>query len=182
MAAIEDLYRLEIALEDMNFEWTLVQMRNSLKYWYEGRSIREMSVLLKRPLEELLLLIVDFAKKRILPHRSNGLGPCEAILISKKDFELKKKRIRELLEDGPVYIVFLESNFLWYESEIKQFQCMWEKGESIVDISESFMREIEEVLFLTIHSAKQGLIAPRESGLLGKEASEHERKRQGIYF
>ncbi|ALC80424.1 hypothetical protein [Bacillus gobiensis] len=182
MAAIEALDRLEIALEDTNFEWSLVQMRKTLTYWYEGRSIREMSELLIRPLEELLLLIVDFAKQRILPHRSNGLGPCEAIWISKNDFELKNKRIRELLKDGPVYIVFLESNFLWYEYEIKQFQCMWDKGESIVDISESFMREIEEVLFLTIHSAKQGLIDPRESGLLGKEASDRERKCQGIYF
>jgi hypothetical protein len=183
MAAVDVLDRIEIALEDVNFEWSIVQLRKVLTYWFEGRSIRDMSELLKRSMDELILLIVDLAKKRILPHRSNGLGPCEAISISKDKFALKEKRIREeLLEDGPVYVVFQEKNFIWYEYEIKHFLTMWEEDESIIKIAEFFRREIEEVLFLVLNSAKEDLIVPRHSGLLGKEASERERKRHRINF
>lgn len=34
IAALAD--RLEIALVDLNFEWSLVQMRQVVDYWYDG--------------------------------------------------------------------------------------------------------------------------------------------------
>nr|WGE08321.1 hypothetical protein P5658_08105 [Bacillus subtilis] len=50
--------RLEIALTDLNFEWSLVQMRQVVDYWYDGKSIYDMAELLNRKPDEIILLIV----------------------------------------------------------------------------------------------------------------------------
>ncbi|TWJ56199.1 hypothetical protein CHCC5023_1536 [Bacillus paralicheniformis] len=89
----------------------------------------------------------------------------------------KKNAVRQLFCESPVYIPFLENNFIWYEQELYKFRDLWNRGESIIKIAKSFKREIEELLFLIIDQGNKGMIQPRNGGLLGEEASEQEKRR-----
>ncbi|UHH06544.1 hypothetical protein LUM37_18545 [Bacillus subtilis] len=80
--------RLEIALVDLNFEWSLVQMRQVVDYWYDGKSIYDMVELLNIKPDEIILLIVDFGRGRILPPRPYGLNANKKISIRKQLLEV----------------------------------------------------------------------------------------------
>ncbi|WP_258729602.1 hypothetical protein [Bacillus atrophaeus] len=172
--------RLEFVLENMNFEWSIVQLRQVIDYWFEGKSIYDMSDLLKREIDELVILIVDMAKRRILLERPRGLRACGNIAITDKEMALKKSRVRHLFEDSPVYIPFIESNLLWYERDLIQFRKLWSEGQSIVEIAEYFGRNIEEIMFPILDQCRKELIEPREGGLLGKEATADDLIRQSF--
>nr|WEY97706.1 hypothetical protein P5641_08065 [Bacillus subtilis]WEY99816.1 hypothetical protein P5634_19200 [Bacillus subtilis]WGE05063.1 hypothetical protein P5640_23405 [Bacillus subtilis] len=60
--------RLEIALTDLNFEWSLVQMRQVVDYWYDGKSIYDMAELLNRKPDEIILLIVTLQEAACSRH------------------------------------------------------------------------------------------------------------------
>ncbi|MEC1268973.1 hypothetical protein P9C27_10550 [Bacillus vallismortis] len=180
VAALVD--RLEIALVDFNFEWSLVQMRQVVDYWYDGKSIYDMAELLNRKPDEIILLIVDFARGRVLPPRPYGLNANNRIFISKKHLRDKKDNLRRFVQDSPVYIPFIEKNFVWNDWEIKRFRDMWEADDSIIWISKQLNRDIDEVLFLIIDQAGKGFIDPRKNGLLGKDATEHDLIRQRLPF
>ncbi|MCX4077529.1 hypothetical protein OQZ55_15130 [Bacillus subtilis] len=174
--------RLEIALVDLNFEWSLVQMRQVVDYWYDGKSIYDMAELLNRKPDEIILLIVDFGRGRILPPRPYGLNANKKISIRKKLMEEKKKSLSRFLKDGPVYIPFLEKNFVWNDWGVKRFREMWGANESIICISKQLNRDIDEVLFLVMDQANRDFIQPRMNGLLGKDATEHDLIRQRLPF
>lgn len=174
--------RLEIALTDLNFEWSLVQMRQVVDYWYDGKSIYDMAELLNREPDEIILLIVDFARGRVLPPRPYGLNANKRISIKRTHLKCKKDNLRRFVQDSPVYIPFIEKNFVWNDSEIKRFREMWEANESIICISEELNRDIDEVLFLVMDQASRDFIQPRRNGLLGKDATEHDLIRQRLPF
>lgn len=100
--------RLEIALTDLNFEWSLVQMRQVVDYWYDGKSIYDMAELLNRKPDEIILLIVDFARGRVLPPRPYGLNANKRISIKRTHLKGKKDNLRRFVQDSPVYIPFIE--------------------------------------------------------------------------
>ncbi|MFZ4847404.1 hypothetical protein ACOYX7_17260 [Enterococcus casseliflavus] len=174
--------RLEIALTDLNFEWSLVQMRQVVDYWYDGKSIYDMAELLNRKPDEIILLIVDFARGRVLPPRPYGLNANKRISIKRMHLRSKKENLRRFVQDSPVYIPFIEKNFVWNDSEIKRFREKWAANESIICISEEFNRDIDEVLFLVMDQAGRDFIQPRRNGLLGKDATEHDLIRQRLPF
>lgn len=168
--------RIEIAIENLNYEWSFVQLCKLIDYWYDGKSLYDAAELLKRKPDEVLLLIIDFAKRRVLPHRPYGIGPNARIWISPKMMKDKKNGVRQLFHESPVYIPFIESNFLWYDQEIHKFRALWDRGQSIIKIAKYFKREIEEVLFLVIDQGNKEMIQPRIGGLLGEEATENEKR------
>ncbi|KMM58271.1 hypothetical protein ACH95_14155 [Bacillus glycinifermentans] len=174
MAARAD--RLEIALDNLNYEWSYVQLCKVIDYWYDGKSLYDAADLLNRNPDELLILIVDLAKRTILPHRRNGIGPNERICIFPSRMKAKKNGLRQLFVDSPVYIPFLDNNFIWYNSDILKFRVLWNNGQSIIKMAKVFKREIEEVLFLVIDQGNKEMIRPRNGGLLGAEASENEKR------
>ncbi|WGD88781.2 hypothetical protein P5611_011815 [Bacillus subtilis] len=174
--------RFELALEDMNYEWSMVQLKKVVQYWHDGKSILDMSELLNRDSDEIILLVMDFARKNILPARKNGLRANKRIRISEKTMKEKMIRLRYLFEESPVYIPFQELNFMFYDSEIRLFRELWAANESYLNIAKELKRNEDETLFLIIDQAKKDLIEPRESGLLGKEASEDERNKQKLPF
>ncbi|MCY9225540.1 hypothetical protein MOF11_10825 [Bacillus haynesii] len=169
--------RLEIALDNLNYEWSYVQLCKLIDYWYDGKSLYDASDLLRRKPDELLILIVDLAKRRILPHRPYGIAANPRIWIGPQRMITKKNGVRQLFIESPVYIPFLENNFIWYEQELYKFKDLWNRGQSIIKIAKSFKREIEELLFLVIDQGNKGMIQPRNGGLLGEEASEQEKRR-----
>ncbi|MCY8025693.1 hypothetical protein [Bacillus sonorensis] len=169
--------RLEIALDSLNYEWSYVQLCKLIDYWYDGKSLYDAADLLKRNPDELLILIVDLAKRRILPHRPYGIGPNARIWISPKMMKEKKNGVRQLFRESPVYISFIENNFLWYDQEIHKFRALWNQGQSIIKMAKIFKREIEEVLFLVIDQGNKEMIRPRNGGLLGEDATENEKRR-----
>ncbi|WP_278182405.1 hypothetical protein [Bacillus velezensis] len=57
----------ELALEDMNYEWSMVQLKKVVQYWHDGKSILDMSELLNRDSDEIILLVMDFARKISCP-------------------------------------------------------------------------------------------------------------------
>nr|MDH3082516.1 helix-turn-helix domain containing protein [Bacillus subtilis] len=71
---------------------------------------------------------------------------------------------------------------MFYDSEIRLFRELWAANESYLNIAKELKRNEDETLFLIIDQAKKDLIEPRESGLLGKEASEDERNKQKLPF
>ncbi|MDK4204415.1 hypothetical protein [Bacillus velezensis] len=156
--------RFELALEDMNYEWSMVQLKKVVQYWHDGKSILDMSELLNRDSDEIILLVMDFARKNILPARKNGLRANNRIRISEKTMKEKMDRLRYLFEESPVYIPFQELNFMFYDSEIRHFRELWAANESYLNIAKELKRNEDETLFLIIDQAKRDLIEPRESG------------------
>ncbi|TWM97925.1 hypothetical protein [Bacillus licheniformis] len=168
--------RLEIALDNLNYEWSYVQLCKLIDYWYDGKSLFDAADLLKRKPDEVMIIIVDFAKRRILPRRPYGIGPNARIWISPQMMKVKKNGLRKLFSESPVYIPFIENNFIWYSREILKFRALWNQGQSIIKMAKTFKREIEEVLFLVIDQGNKEMIHPRNGGLLGEEASEKEKR------
>ncbi len=66
MSQMVNAERFELALENMNYEWSMVQLQKVVQYWHDGKSILDMSELLNRDSDEIILLVMDFARKNIL--------------------------------------------------------------------------------------------------------------------
>ncbi|MFJ5965160.1 hypothetical protein [Bacillus sp. NPDC093026] len=166
-----------IILEDFNFEWTIVALKRFLDYWYEGRSVDEMAELFNRPSEEVLLLMIDFSKRGKIKERPNGVGANDPMYIKKSVMSSKKRELRKLFEDQPVYYACPNSDFIWDEKDIILFRQMWQDHEPIRHIANRLARKIDDILLLIIDQAELGKIEPRKGGALGKEYKQHEKKK-----
>ncbi|OLP66047.1 hypothetical protein BACPU_11340 [Bacillus pumilus] len=165
-----------IILDHVNFEWTIVGLKRFLDYWYEGRSLREMSELFRRPEEEVLLLMIDFSKRLKIKERPNGVGANDPMYIKKGVMSAKKRELRKLFEDQPVYYACPQSDFIWEEKDIIAFRQMWKDHEPIRHIANRLARNVDEVLFLIIDQAELGVIEPRKGGAFGKEYKREKKK------
>lgn len=168
-----------IILEDFNFEWTIVGLKRFLDYWYEGRSLSEMAELFRRPEEEVLMLMIDFSKRGKIKERPNGVGANDPMYIKKSVMMAKKRELRKLFEDQPVYYACPSSDFIWCEKDIISFRKMWQEHEPIRHIANRLARNVDEILLLIIDQAELGKIEPRKGGALGKEYK-HEKKKHPV--
>lgn len=71
-------------------------------------------------------------------------------------------------ERRKTYIACEEMDFTWCESEVREFDRMWDGGLGIEDIAKSFGRDTDEVAVLAIDRARQGKIGPRKYGVFGR--------------
>ncbi|MGX9291037.1 hypothetical protein ACSLGF_07385 [Bacillus sp. A015] len=168
-----------IILDHVNFEWTIVGLKRFLDYWYEGRSIEEMAELFNRPSEEVLLLMIDFSKRGKIKERPNGVGANDPMYIKKSVMSAKKRELRKLFEDQPVYYACPHSDFIWCEKDIMAFRKMWQDHEPIRHIANRLARKADDVMLLIIDQAELGEISPRKGGALGKEYK-HEKKKNPV--
>ena len=66
---------LYIACEDMDFSWYTEEIKYVIGGWEEGLNIYEIAEELKRDPDEVLLLLIDLAKKeKILPRKDGIYG------------------------------------------------------------------------------------------------------------
>jgi len=165
-----------IILEDFNFEWTIVGLKRFLDYWYEGRSLSEMAELFRRPEEEVLMLMIDFSKRGKIKERPNGVGANEPMYIKKSVMMAKKRELRKLFEDQPVYYTCPSSDFIWDEKDIILFREMWQNHEPIRHIANRLARNVDDILLLIIDQAELGKIKQRKGGVFGKEDKQREEK------
>ncbi|WP_226570307.1 hypothetical protein [Bacillus stratosphericus] len=165
-----------IILDHVNFEWTIVGLKHFLDYWYEGRSLNEMAELFNRPAEEVLLLMIDFSKRGKIKERPNGVGANDQMYIKKSVMSSKKRELRKLFEEQPVYYACPHSDFIWCETDITAFQKMWEDHEPIRHIANRLARKVDDILLLIIDQAELGKIEPRKGGAFGKENKHEEKK------
>lgn len=166
-----------IILEHVNFEWTIVGLKRFLDYWYEGRSLSEMAELFRRPEEEVLILMIDFSKRGKIKERPNGVGANEPMYIKKSAMSYKKRDLRKLFEDHPVYYVCPSSDFIWDEKDIILFREMWQNHEPIRDIANRLARNVDEILLLIMDQAELGKIRQRKGGVFGKGDKQREEKK-----
>lgn len=169
-----------IILDHVNFEWTIVGLKRFLDYWYEGRSIEEMAELFNRPSEEVLILLIDFSKRGKIKERPNGIGANESMYIKKSTMSYKKRDLRRLFEEQPVYYACPKNDFIWCERDIKAFWKMWQDHESVRHIANRLARKVDDVMLLIIDQAELGKIEPRKGGALGKEYKQHEKKKHSV--
>lgn len=169
-----------IILEHVNFEWTIVGLKRFLDYWYEGRSLSEMAELFRRPEEEVLILMIDFSKRGKIKERPNGVGANEPMYIKKSVMMAKKRELRKLFKDQPVYYACPSSDFIWCEKDIISFRKMWQDHEPIRHIANRLARNVEDILLLIIDQGDQGKIEPRKGGVLGKGDKQHEKKKHPV--
>ncbi|WP_395893982.1 hypothetical protein ACH2FV_13120 [Bacillus safensis subsp. safensis] len=167
-----------IILNHVNFEWTIVGLKRFLDYWYEGRSIEEMAELFNRPSEEVLLLMIDFSKRGKIKERPNGVGVNEPIYIKKSAMSYKKRDLRRLFEQQPVYYACPHSDFIWDEKDIILFRQMWQDHEPIRHIANRLARNVDDILLLIIDQAELGKIEPRKGGIFGKGDKLREEKKR----
>lgn len=57
-------------------------------------------------------------------------------------------------------------DFYWDESELKELNKLWNIGMSILEMSEHFERDTDEVIVALIHLARTDKIKQRKGGLL----------------
>ncbi|MHC2450293.1 uncharacterized protein (DUF952 family) [Bacillus altitudinis] len=165
-----------IILEDFNFEWTIVGLKRFLDYWHEGRSVVEMAELFNRKAEEVLLLMIDFSKRGKIKERPNGVWANDPMYIKKSVMMAKKRELRKLFEDQPVYYACPHSDFIWDEKDIIAFRQMWQNHEPVRHIANRLARNVDDILLLIIDQAELGKIEPRKGGVFGKEDKQREEK------
>jgi hypothetical protein len=62
-----------IALEDLNFAWLEEEIVTVIQMWSEGRPIWDIADALKRPQEEVLILLIDMSMKGGIKERIGGV-------------------------------------------------------------------------------------------------------------
>ena len=62
-----------IALEDLNFAWLEEEIVTVIQMWSEGRPIWDIADALKRPQEEVLILLIDLGMKGGIKERIGGV-------------------------------------------------------------------------------------------------------------
>jgi hypothetical protein len=62
-----------IALEDLNFAWLEEEIVTVIQMWSEGRPIWDIADALKRPQEEVLILLIDMGMKGGIKERIGGV-------------------------------------------------------------------------------------------------------------
>jgi predicted metal-dependent hydrolase len=62
-----------IALEDLNFAWLEEEILLVMRMWNEGRAIWDIADALKRPQEEVLILLIDMSMKGGIKERTGGV-------------------------------------------------------------------------------------------------------------
>ncbi|WP_144472757.1 hypothetical protein, partial [Bacillus pumilus] len=135
--------------------------------------------LFNRPSEEVLILMIDFSKRGKIKARPNGVGANEPMYIKKCTMNYKKRDLRKLFEQQPVYYACPQNDFIWCERDIKAFWKMWQDHESVRHIANRLARKVDDVMLLIIDQAELGKIEPRKGGALGKEYK-HEKKKHPV--
>lgn len=64
-------------------------------------------------------------------------------------------------------IVLEELNFLWDEDELIELAEMWEQHKNIIEISNYFQRNKDELLLAILHLARTDKIKTRKGGFFG---------------
>jgi hypothetical protein len=62
-----------IALEDLNFAWLEEEIVTVIQMWSEGRPIWDIADALKRPQEEVVVLLIDMSMKGGIRKRTGGV-------------------------------------------------------------------------------------------------------------
>ena len=62
-----------IALENLNFAWLEEEILLVMRMWNEGRAIWDIADALKRPQEEVLILLIDMSMKGGIKERIGGV-------------------------------------------------------------------------------------------------------------
>lgn len=62
-----------IALEDLNFAWLEEEILLVMRMWNEGRAIWDIADALKRPQEEVMVLLIDLGMKGGIKERIGGV-------------------------------------------------------------------------------------------------------------
>ena len=62
-----------IALEDLNFAWLEEEIVTVIQMWNEGRPSWDIADALKRPQEEVLVLLIDMSMKGGIKERIGGV-------------------------------------------------------------------------------------------------------------
>lgn len=61
-----------IACEDLDFMWTLTDIKLCKSMWIQGFSIWDMARALERDVDEVTLLIIDLSRKEEIQNRVGG--------------------------------------------------------------------------------------------------------------
>lgn len=65
--------KVYIALEDMDFVWSLVEVEAFRRMWHEGQSIYEMAQYFDRDPDEVTVLVMCQMRKEKIEQRPGGL-------------------------------------------------------------------------------------------------------------
>ncbi|MBP1907797.1 hypothetical protein J2Z32_004486 [Paenibacillus turicensis] len=61
-----------IALEEFNFFWDAHEIKNFKSMWNEGKSIKQIAIILDRDPDEVLILAIDQARSGYIKKRQGG--------------------------------------------------------------------------------------------------------------
>lgn len=75
-ARAKDKEAIYIACEDLNFAWIKAEIATVKMAWNAGKPIWEIASLVRRPEEEVAILIIDLNGKRELGPRPGGVFGC----------------------------------------------------------------------------------------------------------
>ncbi|MEK5057685.1 hypothetical protein BK126_05300 [Paenibacillus sp. FSL H7-0326] len=68
-----------LACEEMDFTWSREEVKEVDQMWNEGIDVRSIANKVQRDPDELLILIIDRAKKGFIKQRTRGLFGTEVI-------------------------------------------------------------------------------------------------------
>ena len=66
-----------------------------------------------------------------------------------------------------IYIALEDLDFDWTKEQVKKFDELWSRGDSLPLIAKTLRREQDEVALLVMDRSRKGAIAPREHGVWG---------------
>lgn len=88
---------------------------------------------------------------------------------SAERIERKMERDYMKRKSSAIYMALEDENlnYFWDEKEVLMFDQLWNNGTNIIDISEFFDRDPDEVVILAIDRARKGFIGKRKGGIVG---------------
>jgi hypothetical protein len=160
-----------IALSDIEFYWSKDEILNVVKCWNYGYSIGEIANEVKRPDDEVALLIISVnSERKIFNRRSrDAIHKSMPVELNRLIFNDTMEKFTKYIKKG--YYMFENHktiDFIWCETKVLEFEKLWNEGHHIIDIQKKLKRKaIYDIAVLVIDRCRKGYIKPRKEGLEG---------------
>jgi hypothetical protein len=160
---------LYIALEELNLEFSVDEVKQVTRLWFQGWSLTFISNMLKRDADELAVLILSLSErsKAFIKPRKRGIHTSPEIEMTPKQERWLTEFLTENKTGYPAFQDFTYVDFLWDERHVLRCDSLWKKGCSIDEISKILKRNKIDIALLILDRAKKGLIDSRRGGLFG---------------
>lgn len=163
-------------LEDLNYDWSIREIKLFLTLWIQGWSLKYICQELSRDPDEVVVMMMDLdVNTNLLRKRPYGHKVQSPIRVKKSKFEKELQEFSQKHKNGFTAFLGCEKvDFIWDERQFNYFEDLWNKGFPIQYIAKALKRKNLEIALLVLDRRRKGKIGLRRGGLFGWRNDEGE--------